>query len=413
MLRSHRRKRVVTLRGEQPSLARCLFVTRLSHLCTSCSASTIIVDIELCPDYRGQAQATPVARAGIMHVSHCRCLFYTRLSMKTSLHLRRAACAAPAASGTDVYDVVVVGGGMVGAAFGALLLSHPLTAALRVLVRAASSGSEPALPALAGPWRAVRLSEPGAAGRAVLVWEPQAADCGLQSACVLYTKAHPPGTAQVLDRAPPPAASGPLPPVPGQRVSTLTPASARHLERAGAWRDVAPPRSAAFDTMQAGPCSLCPALPVSLTGTARPQRVRPTCWPAAADAHCSVTRVTCNRGAWQAPGVPHLERPCLTRKRYCLTPQQLASHVKMLRYLQESCRRRGRCGTAAAAGACATARTGPAKPRWAMWPRTMCCRLPCCTSCAGRALAPSCSGRCACLPSMSSISSCSRTQLYC
>lgn len=174
-MRSHRRKRVVTLRGEQPSLARCIFLTRLSHLCTSCSASTMIFDIELCPDYRGQAQATPVACAGIMHVSHCRCLFFTRLSMKTSLHLRRAACAAAAASGTDVYDVVVVGGGMVGAAFGALLLSHPLTAALRVLVRAASSGSESALPALAGPWRAVRLSEPGAAGRAVLVWEPQAA----------------------------------------------------------------------------------------------------------------------------------------------------------------------------------------------------------------------------------------------
>jgi glycine/D-amino acid oxidase-like deaminating enzyme len=76
--------------------------------------------------------------------------------MKASLHLRRAACAAPAASGTDVYDVVIVGGGMVGAAFGALLLSHPLTAALRVLVRAAPRGSKPALPALAGPRRAVR-----------------------------------------------------------------------------------------------------------------------------------------------------------------------------------------------------------------------------------------------------------------
>ncbi|KAK9825846.1 hypothetical protein WJX81_003187 [Elliptochloris bilobata] len=76
---------------------------------------------------------------------------------------------------------------MVGAAFAALLAANPLTAALRVLM---------------------------------------------------------------LDRAPPPEALGPLPPVPGLRVSTLTPASVRLIERAGAWRDVAPPHSAAFKTMQ-------------------------------------------------------------------------------------------------------------------------------------------------------------------
>ena len=55
----------------------------------------------------------------------------------------------------------------------------------------------------------------------------------------------------LLDRAPPPEAPSTLPPVPGLRVSTLTPASVRLIEKAGAWRDVAPPHSAAFDTMQA------------------------------------------------------------------------------------------------------------------------------------------------------------------
>lgn len=88
----------------------------------------------------------------------------------------------------DVFDVVVVGGGMVGATFASLLAANPLTAALRVLL---------------------------------------------------------------LDRAPPPEAPSTLPPVPGLRVSTLTPASMRLIEKAGAWRDVAPPHSAAFDTMQA------------------------------------------------------------------------------------------------------------------------------------------------------------------
>ena len=78
----------------------------------------------------------------------------------------------------------------------------------------------------------------------------------------LRGRARPRGAAEAL---------GPLPPVPGLRVSTLTPASGRLVERAGAWRDVAPPYSAAFDTMQARSrppargcahlrCSVCCAL---------------------------------------------------------------------------------------------------------------------------------------------------------
>lgn len=114
--------------------------------------------------------------------------------MRGASCLRRAAGTAASSASNDVYDVAIVGGGMVGAAFAALLGANPLTAALRVLL---------------------------------------------------------------LDRAAPPEALGPLPPVPGLRVSTLTPASGLLLERAGAWRDVAPPHSAAFDTMQARSRTSC------------------------------------------------------------------------------------------------------------------------------------------------------------
>ena len=114
--------------------------------------------------------------------------------MRGASCLRGPAGTAASSAPHDIYDVAVVGGGMVGAAFAALLEANPLTAALRVLL---------------------------------------------------------------LDRAAPPEALGPLPPVPGLRVSTLTPASGRLLERAGAWRDVAPPYSAAFDTMQARSRASC------------------------------------------------------------------------------------------------------------------------------------------------------------
>lgn len=54
----------------------------------------------------------------------------------------------------------------------------------------------------------------------------------------------------VLDRAPLPEASAPLGVTPELRVSTLTPASVRLFCEAGAWDDMAPPRSAPFQHMQ-------------------------------------------------------------------------------------------------------------------------------------------------------------------
>ena len=54
----------------------------------------------------------------------------------------------------------------------------------------------------------------------------------------------------VLDRAPMPEVSAPLGQAPELRVSTLTPASVRLFSEAGAWDDMAPPRSAPFQHMQ-------------------------------------------------------------------------------------------------------------------------------------------------------------------
>ncbi len=54
----------------------------------------------------------------------------------------------------------------------------------------------------------------------------------------------------VLDRAPLPEVSAPLGEAPELRVSTLTPASVRLFSEAGAWDDMAPPRSAPFQHMQ-------------------------------------------------------------------------------------------------------------------------------------------------------------------
>ena len=54
----------------------------------------------------------------------------------------------------------------------------------------------------------------------------------------------------VLDRAPLPEVSTPLGEAPELRVSTLTPASVRLFSEAGAWDDMAPPRSAPFQHMQ-------------------------------------------------------------------------------------------------------------------------------------------------------------------
>ncbi|EFJ42741.1 hypothetical protein VOLCADRAFT_42415, partial [Volvox carteri f. nagariensis] len=84
------------------------------------------------------------------------------------------------------YDVVIVGGGMVGAAVAALLGANRLTSRLRVAV---------------------------------------------------------------LDVKPQPTRFSP-PPVPDMRVSTVTPASITVLRSAGAWEHIAPPASAAFAHMQ-------------------------------------------------------------------------------------------------------------------------------------------------------------------
>ena len=54
----------------------------------------------------------------------------------------------------------------------------------------------------------------------------------------------------VVDRASLPEVSAPLGEAPELRVSTLTPASVRLFSEAGAWDDMAPPRSAPFQHMQ-------------------------------------------------------------------------------------------------------------------------------------------------------------------
>jgi hypothetical protein len=48
----------------------------------------------------------------------------------------------------------------------------------------------------------------------------------------------------------PPSVSSALEEFPGLRVSTITPSSIAFLQRCVDWQDVAPPRSAAFSTMQ-------------------------------------------------------------------------------------------------------------------------------------------------------------------
>ncbi len=54
----------------------------------------------------------------------------------------------------------------------------------------------------------------------------------------------------VLDREGPTEVTSPLSNVPDLRVSTVTPASVQLLQSVGAWEDIAPPRSAAFQHMQ-------------------------------------------------------------------------------------------------------------------------------------------------------------------
>lgn len=53
-----------------------------------------------------------------------------------------------------------------------------------------------------------------------------------------------------MDREGPTEVTSPLPEVPDLRVSTVTPASVQLFQDIGAWEDVAPPRSAAFQHMQ-------------------------------------------------------------------------------------------------------------------------------------------------------------------
>ncbi len=54
----------------------------------------------------------------------------------------------------------------------------------------------------------------------------------------------------MLDREGPTEVTSPFSSVPDLRVSTVTPASVQLLQSVGAWDDVAPPRSAAFQHMQ-------------------------------------------------------------------------------------------------------------------------------------------------------------------
>lgn len=55
----------------------------------------------------------------------------------------------------------------------------------------------------------------------------------------------------------PPSENAPQAEFPELRVSTITPGSVEFLKRTVAWQDVAPPKSAAFKTMQVMPGQAC------------------------------------------------------------------------------------------------------------------------------------------------------------
>ena len=119
--------------------------------------------------------------------------------------LSRRLCAS-AAAGEPVYDVLVVGGGVVGSLLAALLRCAP-----RAALQPCSPDSAPA-----------RSAEPLTAALRVAVVDPS-----------------------------PLSAEPPAHGAPSARCSTLTPASVRALDAAGAWRAVAAaPATGWFDAMQ-------------------------------------------------------------------------------------------------------------------------------------------------------------------
>ncbi|CAK0761411.1 hypothetical protein CVIRNUC_002857 [Coccomyxa viridis] len=110
-----------------------------------------------------------------------------RQAVKEHLLLSYRRPLSSAASLDSIYDVAIIGGGMVGSALACALGRSPVTEELRVLV---------------------------------------------------------------VDKVPLPEISAPGADPPELRVSTLTPASVRLFEESGAWDSMAPPRSAAFRHMQ-------------------------------------------------------------------------------------------------------------------------------------------------------------------
>ncbi|MEW5305132.1 MAG: hypothetical protein WDW36_007693 [Sanguina aurantia] len=111
----------------------------------------------------------------------------TKSSRSAFLGLGRFSSTGAALADDDVYDVVVVGAGMVGAALSSLIGSHPITKNLKIAL---------------------------------------------------------------VDHQQAPTAEWSAPAVPEARVSTITPASISCLAQAGAWNDLCPPHSVAFSSMQ-------------------------------------------------------------------------------------------------------------------------------------------------------------------